>query len=105
MAEHVSTRVNSARLADYKGQTVRLTCKTIKGESAIVEASDGGQVSVKLHRDAHMTDTYVEVIGTVLDESTVKMMACINLGSDLDMQLVNDVVELTFDPRFSKMFR
>lgn len=30
-----------------------------------------------------MADTYVEVIGNVVDETTVKMMACINLGSDL----------------------
>jgi hypothetical protein len=30
-----------------------------------------------------MSDTYVEVIGNVVDASTIKMMACINLGSEL----------------------
>jgi replication factor A3 len=66
----------------------------------MVEAPDGGQVEVRLHRvridsthdeitptdlhqDANMADTYVEVIGNVIDASTVKMMACINLGSDV----------------------
>jgi len=65
-----------------------------------------------------ITDTYVEVIGSVLDGATIKMMACINLGPELgtcslhlrftnralsfasDMKLVNDVVELIHDPRF-----
>jgi replication factor A3 len=40
-------RVNSRLLEQYKGQTVRLTAKIIKlsGETATVEATDGGQVS------------------------------------------------------------
>jgi len=40
-------RINSRLLEAYKGQTVRLTAKIIKmaGETATVEASDGGQVS------------------------------------------------------------
>ncbi|KDQ58605.1 hypothetical protein JAAARDRAFT_69068 [Jaapia argillacea MUCL 33604] len=102
MAEHVSTRVNSARLPQYVGRTVRLACKVLKlqGETALVEASDGGQVHVRLTRDANVTDTYIEVIGSVLDESTIKMMACINMGSHLNMQLVNDTIELVHDPRF-----
>jgi hypothetical protein len=40
-------RVNAARLAQYKSQTVRLTGKVVRmdGDTAIIEASDGGQVS------------------------------------------------------------
>lgn len=39
-------RINAGLLQKYKGQTVRLTAKVIKltGETATVEASDGGQV-------------------------------------------------------------
>jgi replication factor A3 len=39
-------RINSRLLESYKGQTIRLTAKVIKlnGETATVEASDGGQV-------------------------------------------------------------
>jgi replication factor A3 len=74
-----------------------------------------------------MSDTYVEVVGNVVDATTIKMLGCINLGSDLgefpsselflcrgvvsslhwiiDMKLVNDTIELIHDPRFySKMF-
>ena len=40
-------RINARLLDQYKGQTIRLTAKIIKlnGETATVEASDGGQVS------------------------------------------------------------
>jgi len=39
-------RINSRLLDQFKGQTVRLTAKVIKlsGDTATVEASDGGQV-------------------------------------------------------------
>lgn len=107
MAEHISTRVNQARLGTYVGQTVRLVAKTLKiqGDSAIVEASDGGQVEVRLPRDPPLTGTYNEIIGNVIDGSTIKMMSCIDLGSDLDTKLVNDIIELTHDPKFhTKMF-
>jgi hypothetical protein len=42
----LSARVNAARLAQYKSQTVRLTGKVVRmdGDTAIIEASDGGQV-------------------------------------------------------------
>jgi len=68
MTEHISTRVNSHRLAAYIGRTIRLVGKTLKvskflhfsarhlfhrtrqiqGDTAIVEASDGGQVEIRL---------------------------------------------------------
>ncbi|KAH9171322.1 hypothetical protein EDB89DRAFT_1971945 [Lactarius sanguifluus] len=68
-----------------------------------MEASDGGQVKVLLPappQPHNVTDTFVEIIGTVVDASTIKFMACINMGSKLDLALVNQVVELTFDPKF-----
>ncbi|KAF8960304.1 replication factor A protein 3 [Flammula alnicola] len=103
----LSTRVNSARLADYVGKHIRLPCKALKldGERITVEASDGGQVTVQVASNADITDTYIEVIGRVTDSTTVQMLACVNLGSDLDMKLVNDTIELIHDPRFyAKMF-
>ncbi|KJA25649.1 hypothetical protein HYPSUDRAFT_134608 [Hypholoma sublateritium FD-334 SS-4] len=102
-----STRVNSARLADYVSKHVRLPCKVLKmdGERITVEASDGGQVTVNLAPNADVLDTFIEVVGRVINPTTVQMLACVNLGSDLDLKLVNDTVELIHDPRFySKMF-
>ena len=69
MTDHRSPRVNKALLANYTGQTVRLIGKIItvsrcvsqtdtvplmhsiiqmKDDIALLEASDGGQVEVKL---------------------------------------------------------
>ncbi|THH21141.1 hypothetical protein EW146_g342 [Bondarzewia mesenterica] len=105
MAEHISTRVNSHHLASFVGHPVRIVGKILKFQDdiAIMEACDGGQVEIRLPRaEAEMTDTFVEVIGTVVDASTVKMMACTNMGSTLDMKLIKDVVDLTHDPKFAK---
>lgn len=103
-----SPRVNSARLPAFMGRTVRLPCKVLKfqGTSAIVEACDGGQVEIRLNPSNELSATFVEIIGQVVGESAIKFLFGINLDSDkeLDMKLVNDVVELTFDPRFKKMF-
>ncbi|CCL99212.1 uncharacterized protein FIBRA_01227 [Fibroporia radiculosa] len=76
---------------------------SVQGDTAIVQASDGGEVQVQLQREAVLTTAYIEVIGNVVDATTIKMLACINLGDELDMNLVNDVVELWHDPRFAKM--
>ena len=69
----------------------------------------------------NVTDTFVEIIGNTVDASTIKFMACINMGPKLgasplsfsptdtltpdvmahiDLALVNQVVELTFDSKF-----
>ncbi|TFY68009.1 hypothetical protein EVJ58_g1279 [Rhodofomes roseus] len=105
MAEHVSPRVNAARLGDFIGRTVRLTCKVVRsqGETAIVQAPDGGELSVRVARDVSLAVPYIEIIGTVVDAATVKMLACIDLGDELDMDLVNDAVELWHDPRFANI--
>ncbi|EPQ52254.1 replication factor A protein 3 [Gloeophyllum trabeum ATCC 11539] len=102
MAEHTSTRVNSAKMPQFVGRTVRLVCKVLqfKGDTALVEASDGGQVEVRLPKDANVTDTYVEIIGKVIDASTLQMMACVLMGDSVDMKLIDDVVNMIHDPRF-----
>ncbi len=45
-------RINSRLLSQYKGHTVRLTGKVLKmvGDTATVQASDGGEVSLSLRR-------------------------------------------------------
>ncbi|KAF4618436.1 hypothetical protein D9613_009868 [Agrocybe pediades] len=108
-----STRVNSRRLADYVGQMVRLPCKVLKfeAEGVIVEAADGGQVTVTTPMDPatkipNELSQYVEIVGKVENASKIKTRGCINMGDDLDMKLVNDTIELIHDARFyQKMFR
>ena len=105
-----TARVNAARLAQYKSQTVRLTGKVVRmeGDTAIIEASDGGQVSyrptsprfcigtdqctrlqvsIKLHREANISDPFVEILGKVNDDLSIKVFSSMNLGSDLGTSL------------------
>ncbi|KAG6335451.1 hypothetical protein ID866_3650 [Astraeus odoratus] len=104
----VTPRINSVRLPAFKGRHVRLPCKLLKfqGSSAIVEACDGGKVEVRLNKLDELTETYTEIIGLVIDDSTIKFIHGLNIdcAKGLDMKLVNDVIELTFNPRFKKMF-
>ncbi|WVR05256.1 hypothetical protein IAU60_002268 [Kwoniella sp. DSM 27419] len=89
-------RINSRYLAQHKGETVRLTAKVLKlsGDSATVETSDGAPLGVHLSRDMHIGDGYVEIIGSVKDDLSIKAHTYIELGSNLDMKAVNAVVEL-----------
>jgi len=106
MTEHLSPRVNSARLGDFVGRVVRLPCKVLnmRTSSAIVEATDGGQVEVELPGDHNVTEVYQEFIGTVRDASTLKMQACIGFSTEFDMALANDSIELSFNPDYASIF-
>ncbi|KAK7681367.1 hypothetical protein QCA50_015458 [Cerrena zonata] len=108
MSDITSPRVNSARLADHVGRHVRLAGKVLKvaGDAAIVEASDGGNVEVKIlgSQAATIKDQYVEIVGQVTEPGVVKMLNCINLGDKLDMAIVDFVVEKWHSPQFSSMF-
>ncbi|KAI9458629.1 replication factor A protein 3 [Lactarius psammicola] len=104
-----SPRVNAARIKNYlgSGHPVRVTGKVLNFSDdethLLMEASDGGHVKVLLPpppQPHDVTDTFVEIIGNVVDASTIKFMTCINMGPKLDLALVNQVVELTFDPKF-----
>jgi len=100
-------RVNSALLPRFVGKTVRLTCRPIKltANSWTVQACDGGEVTVTLFPEQLSTDSYFEVIGNVVNGTTIKMFKGTNLGSDIDMTLVNDTINLMHDPRFfTKIF-
>ncbi|ORX39890.1 replication factor A protein 3 [Kockovaella imperatae] len=90
-------RINASLLAKYRGQTVRLPAKVVKivGSTATVEASDGGQIGVHLGRDMHIADTYVEIIGSVKDDLSLKALTSINLGDRLDMKAVQAVIEFS----------
>ncbi|KAK9895559.1 replication factor A protein 3 [Cystobasidium minutum MCA 4210] len=88
-------RVNSAMLSQLQGRTVRLTGKVVRleGDTAILECSDNGNVTVKLNRDSNFADAYVEVICKVTGDTTVSELTSYNLGDNLDMKLVEAVVQ------------
>ncbi|KAJ7240461.1 hypothetical protein C8J57DRAFT_1727028 [Mycena rebaudengoi] len=82
-----STRVNSALLPRYTG----------KNRQTNSEARQG-------HATCRSTQFY-EVIGSVANPTTIKMYYCVDMGTDIDMKLVDDTVKLMHDPRFfTKIF-
>ncbi|ETW77943.1 hypothetical protein HETIRDRAFT_411186 [Heterobasidion irregulare TC 32-1] len=108
MAEHTTTRVNAHHLPNFIGRRVLIVGKILKFQDdvAIMQACDDLQIEIRLPpTGSNLTDTFVEVVGSVVDASTVKMLACTNMGSSLDTKLVKDVVDLTHDPKFAgRMF-
>ncbi|KAK4046625.1 hypothetical protein OIO90_006495 [Microbotryomycetes sp. JL221] len=90
-------RINSGRMGDYIGQTVRITGKVVSrdGDTTTLELSDGGQVSVKLNRESNHRDTFVEVLGKVESPDSLQEYTSCNMGDTFDMDLMDKVVEMT----------
>ncbi|KAI1788647.1 replication factor A protein 3 [Ganoderma leucocontextum] len=106
MAHHRSPRVNKALMANHSGQTVRLIAKliTFKDDMATVEASDRGELDVKLLPDFNHRSTYLEVIGKVMNDKTIKMEQYLNMGDDIDMKFADQAVRIWHDARFTAVF-
>ncbi|KAG9088538.1 hypothetical protein FS749_002091 [Ceratobasidium sp. UAMH 11750] len=94
--ESGNPRINSARMPQYIGRHVRLTCKVIKtqGDNIIVQASDGGQVEVKLSAGQEARDTYIEILGKVVDSSRLVASQVFQQGDSLDLEVIDQLVEL-----------
>ncbi|PPQ73487.1 hypothetical protein CVT24_007816 [Panaeolus cyanescens] len=106
-AQHLSPRINAARMADFVGKEARLVGRVLSMDSTrmTIEACDGGQVIVTNIANADIENSFVEVVGKVTNSTTIHMHACINMGNDLDTKLVNDTIELIHDSRYySKIF-
>ncbi|KAJ7691702.1 cytochrome P450 [Mycena rosella] len=100
------------RIAVYEYQAFLVELRKVTlvaqfmGSTATVAAPDGEEVTVTLLPDTHMApDAYYEVIGSVVNPTTIKMYQCIDMGTNLDMKLVDDTIKLMHDQRFyAKMF-
>ncbi|BGP56594.1 hypothetical protein JCM8202_000220 [Rhodotorula sphaerocarpa] len=91
-----TTRVNGAVLATCsKGQTVRLIGKVINldDDRALVEASDGVQVTGAAGESA-WANSFVEVLGKMMDTTVINELTSQNLGENLDLKLADRVVDL-----------
>ncbi|CAM0138049.1 unnamed protein product [Umbelopsis sp. WA50703] len=86
--EKPTPRVNSATINNHIGHAVRVTGKVISlnGDSAILEATDNGQIQVQLNGQSQWATQYVEVIGQVLAENTLKEFTSTNLGDTFDLE-------------------
>lgn len=80
----VTPRVSTPHLGEFQGRNVRILGRvtSLRGEEAQIDAS--GICSVHLTRDAHLAQgTWVEVLGRVNPDLTVKAMLCTDWGTDV----------------------
>jgi len=96
-------RVNGAKMQKFIGRTVRLPCRVLKfqGQDAVVEAADGSQIQVVVSIDSNMNSQYVEIVGQVKDESSIRMLSVLNIGDSMDMKTVNNMIELMHHNEFA----
>ncbi|RPD56025.1 replication factor A protein 3 [Lentinus tigrinus ALCF2SS1-7] len=106
MADQRTPRVNKALMAKFRGQTVRVVAKliTLNDGRAIVETSDGGEIEVSLPRNEDLDCQYLEIIGKVEDERTLKMLGHVKFSDNTDMKIWDQVVQIWHDAKFAHMF-
>ncbi|GAN10308.1 replication factor A protein 3 [Mucor ambiguus] len=88
-------RINSSLREKFVGQTVRVTGKlvSLSGNTAVLESTDHGQILVHLNGESQWGTDYIEVIGQVEPDFTLKEFKTTNFGNDFDLELANKVVE------------
>ncbi|CAO3589192.1 unnamed protein product [Absidia cylindrospora] len=93
--EKPTPRINSQLREKYVGSTVRMAGKVVSfsGETAVMNATDGGQVLIKLSGESQWGTEFVEVIGRVENDFSLMEFKLCNLGNNFDMSLANKLVE------------
>jgi len=98
--ERPTPRCNSTTLTRYPNKLIRLAGRVLRVDNdlLVLEASDQGQVRVKL-RDGSaesITDQYVEIIGRVSsNDNLVTEMTFTNFGDDFDLKGWESVVNIS----------
>ncbi|KAI3321741.1 replication factor A protein 3-domain-containing protein [Xylariaceae sp. AK1471] len=95
--ESVSTpRISANMLDSYVGQNVIVVGKVmqLRGDSAVLDAN--GQVNAILNRESHlMAGNGAQIIGRVNPDMSVKVYNAVDLGSNVDFQVAQSVVDVT----------
>ncbi|KAI1420159.1 replication factor A protein 3-domain-containing protein [Xylaria sp. FL1777] len=95
--ESVSTpRISANMLDSHVGQNVIIVGKVmqLRGESALLDAN--GQVNAILNLESHlMAGNGAQIIGRVNPDLSVKVYNALDLGSNVDFQVAQSVVEIT----------
>eukprot|EP01112_Ceratiomyxa_fruticulosa_P007770 TRINITY_DN2018_c0_g1_i2.p1 TRINITY_DN2018_c0_g1~~TRINITY_DN2018_c0_g1_i2.p1 ORF type:complete len:106 (-),score=22.22 TRINITY_DN2018_c0_g1_i2:164-481(-) len=95
MDSFITPRVNKSYLSSFVGNTVRLVGKVINQNSgtAVLESSDHQQVQVYQQQGSHYADEFVEVIGKVNPDGTIREEIFYNWGSNFDLDLYNEAIQ------------
>ncbi|KAK3685984.1 replication factor A protein 3 [Podospora appendiculata] len=88
-------RITCGYLDTYVGKNVMVVGKVLqlRGEEAVIDAD--GNITVHLNRDSHiMVNSGVQVIGKVNPDLSIKAFSSLDLGTGIDYNLANTVVEV-----------
>ncbi|KAI1375169.1 replication factor A protein 3 [Hypoxylon crocopeplum] len=89
-------RISAALMDSFVGHNVMIVGKVVqlRGDTAFLEAD--GQVQANLNRESHlMVGNGAQVIGKVNPDLSIKVLNAIDLGSNVDFQLCQNVVDIT----------
>eukprot|EP00743_Colponemidia_sp_Colp-15_P008774 GILK01009570.1.p1 GENE.GILK01009570.1~~GILK01009570.1.p1 ORF type:complete len:116 (-),score=8.04 GILK01009570.1:105-419(-) len=100
-----AVRVNRNSLREYVGKNVRFVGKVVRCSYpvAILDAPDGGQVQVQMSDGASYGSTFVEVIGEVNQDLSIREFTFNNFGDDFDLANYNEMVALASN-QFRELF-
>ncbi|CAK4082254.1 unnamed protein product [Aphanomyces euteiches] len=92
-------------MAQFVGRTVALvgSLESWTGSMAVVKTSDGGLVTVHPQPGADYSSKFVEVIGLVQPDGSLKEYKCTSFGDDFDLKNYDKLVHLIHG-KFSSLF-
>lgn len=96
----LTKQVNQALLGQFPDQIVRIVGKvtSLRGTEGTIDAS--GPVEVHLNSESNMREgKFVEIIGKIQSDLSVRTLTTINLEGNIDMSLVDQVIQLTHNHR------
>ncbi|KAK0651947.1 replication factor A protein 3 [Cercophora newfieldiana] len=100
MEATATPRVTASYLSSYIGRNVIVVGKVIqlRGEEATLDAD--GSINAHLNRDAHLSaGNGVQIIGKVNPDLSIKVLTSLDLGTGVDYNLANTVVEIAHQQR------
>ncbi|KAJ6474029.1 hypothetical protein C8R47DRAFT_1144564 [Mycena vitilis] len=107
---NVVPRVNSRMFSDFLDRRVRVAGTLLENRqtSLVFLASDLHRIFILVPPDGNDCRSMVvgktyEVVGRIVSPESILVERTVELG-DVDLLLINQVVTLTHDPRFSSMF-
>ncbi|KAK4242307.1 replication factor A protein 3 [Achaetomium macrosporum] len=89
-------RITCAYLNQYVGKNVIIVGKVmqLRGDEALIDAD--GSITAHLNREAHLSaGNGVQLIGKVNPDLSIKVLSSMDLGTGVDYDLANTVVEVS----------
>uniref|UniRef100_A0A7S2UTE4 Replication factor A protein 3 n=1 Tax=Fibrocapsa japonica TaxID=94617 RepID=A0A7S2UTE4_9STRA len=105
--EGVTPRINGSLRQNFVGRPVCLVGKVLDVQensgSAVIQSSDGSSVQVVMAPGSSYLTSFVEIVGEVLPDLSIKEFKSIDYGENFDLDLYNQVLQLA-NGKYQKLF-